>query len=117
MQHIKILVVALSTMVLVACGSNYKTVKVRDYYCPAPNIPVAPDYAINTITASSTDAEVGIAYAKTVDQLFMYNKELLHELRAYEKMGKVIGSTEDVENKPDNKTAEPKDDISTKYDL
>lgn len=109
----------LSLGLLVGCtSSGFKEVKVRDYYCPAPHIPPAPELAINGITSSSTDNEVGIAYGKTVDQLIAYNKELLHELHAYEKMGKANRQEADNKAEPAKETSSqnPMTDISSKYD-
>ena len=106
----------LSLGLLVGCTtSGFKEVKVRDYYCPAPHIPPAPELAINGITSSSTDNEVGIAYGKTVDQLIAYNKELLHELRAYEKMGKA-NRQEAEPVKANTPVSSPMTDTSSKYD-
>lgn len=105
----------LSLGLLVGCtSSGFKEVKVRDYYCPAPHIPQAPELAINSITSSSTDSEVGLAYGKAVDQLIAYNKELLHELRAYEKMGKVNQLAEPISDVKDNVPSIT--DTSSKYD-
>lgn len=111
------LISILSLGLLVGCSTTtqFKEVKVRDYYCPAPHIPPAPELAINSITSSSTDNEVGLAYGKTVDQLIAYNKELLHELHAYEKMGKANNQLpepiKDTSVKPN-----PMTDTSSKYD-
>lgn len=107
----------LSLGLLVGCGttSGFKEVKVRDFYCPAPHIPPAPELAINDITSSSTDNEVGIAYGKTVDQLIAYNKELLHELHAYEKMGKA-NHQEAEPVKENTPVSNPMTDTSSKYD-
>lgn len=112
----KFAICLLSIGLLAGCTtSQFKEVKVRDYYCPAPHIPPAPELAINSITSSSTDNEVGIAYGKTVDQLIAYNKELLHELHAYEKMGKAnhqeAEPVKDISVKPN-----PMTDTSSKYD-
>lgn len=106
----------LSLGLLVGCTtSGFKEVKVRDFYCPAPHIPPAPELAINAITSSSTDNEVGIAYGKTVDQLIAYNKELLHELHAYEKMGKA--NHQEAEPVKENTSSQnPMTDTSSKYD-
>ena len=108
----------LSLGLLVGCTtSGFKEVKVRDFYCPAPHIPPAPELAINAITSSSTDNEVGIAYGKTVDQLIAYNKELLHELHAYEKMGKANNHQEAEPVKETNTSSQnPMTDTSSKYD-
>lgn len=108
----------LSLGLLVGCtSSGFKEVKVRDYYCPAPHIPPAPELAINAITSSSTDNEVGIAYGKTVDQLIAYNKELLHELHAYEKMGKANRQeAEPVKAITPVSNQNPMTDTSSKYD-
>lgn len=108
----------LSLGLLVGCTtSGFKEVKVRDFYCPAPHIPPAPELAINAITSSSTDNEVGIAYGKTVDQLIAYNKELLHELHAYEKMGKANHQeAEPVKENTPVSTQNPMTDTSSKYD-
>lgn len=111
------LALLLSLDLLVGCttSSGFKEVKVRDYYCPAPHIPPAPELAINAITSSSTDNEVGLAYGKTVDQLIAYNKELLHELKAYEKMGKA--HHQDAEPVKENTSVpNPMTDTSSKYD-
>lgn len=110
------LALLLSLGLLVGCTtSGFKEVKVRDYYCPAPYIPPAPELAINAITSSSTDNEVGLAYGKTVDQLIAYNKELLHELHAYEKMGKA--HHQEAEPVKENTSSQnPMTDISSKYD-
>lgn len=119
MRPIKLLAVALGVGLLVGCTTSggFKEVKVRDYYCPAPHIPPAPELAINAITSSSTDNEVGIAYGKTVDQLIAYNKELLHELRAYEKMGKANRQeAEPVKNEAQTNVSSPMTDTSSKYD-
>jgi hypothetical protein len=117
MRPIKLLAVALGVGLLVGCTttSGFKEVKVRDYYCPAPHIPPAPELAINAITSSSTDNEVGIAYGKTVDQLIAYNKELLHELHAYEKMGKA-NRQEAEPVKANTPVSSPMTDTSSKYD-
>ena len=107
----------LSLGLLVGCTtSGFKEVKVRDFYCPAPHIPPAPELAINAITSSSTDNEVGIAYGKTVDQLIAYNKELLHELRAYEKMGKANNQLAEPAKETNTSSQNPMTDISSKYD-
>lgn len=110
------LALLLSLGLLVGCTtSGFKEVKVRDYYCPAPHIPPAPELAINAITSSSTDNEVGLAYGKTVDQLIAYNKELLHELKAYEKMGKA--HYQEAEPVKENVSVpNPMTDTSSKYD-
>ena len=106
----------LSLGLLVGCTtSGFKEVKVRDFYCPAPHIPPAPELAINAITSSSTDNEVGIAYGKTVDQLIAYNKELLHELNAYEKMGKANNQLAEP-TKETTPVSNPMTDTSSKYD-
>lgn len=115
------LAILLSIGLLVGCttSSQFKEVKVRDYYCPAPHIPPAPELAINGITSSSTDNEVGLAYGKTVDQLIAYNKELLHELHAYEKMGKAHHQEAEPvkENTKENVSVpNPMTDTSSKYD-
>ena len=110
--------------ILTGCGTTYKEVKVRDYYCPAPNIPAEPTLAIHELRDDSTDHQVGIAYAKTVDQLLIYNKELLHELKAYEKMGAkdhIKGNTK-ADDRPnlEKKETKPVGDINStlsKYDL
>lgn len=115
----KIAICLLSIGLLAGCTtSQFKEVKVRDYYCPAPHIPPAPELAINAITSSSTDNEVGLAYGKTVDQLIAYNKELLHELRAYEKMGKANHQEAEPvkENTKDTSSQNPMTDTSSKYD-
>lgn len=110
------LAILLSIGLLVGCTtSQFKEVKVRDYYCPAPHIPPAPELAINAITSSSTDNEVGLAYGKTVDQLIAYNKELLHELHAYEKMGKAHHQ-EAEPVKENTSVPNPMTDTSSKYD-
>lgn len=110
------LALLLSLGLLVGCTtSQFKEVKVRDYYCPAPHIPPAPELAINAITSSSTDNEVGLAYGKTVDQLIAYNKELLHELHAYEKMGKAHHQ-EAEPVKENTSVPNPMTDTSSKYD-
>lgn len=108
----------LSLGLLVGCGtsSGFKEVKVRDFYCPAPHIPPAPELAINAITSSSTDNEVGIAYGKTVDQLIAYNKELLHELHAYEKMGKANHQEAEPVKETPTSSQNPMTDTSSKYD-
>lgn len=107
----------LSLGLLVGCtSSGFKEVKVRDFYCPAPHIPPAPELAINAITSSSTDNEVGIAYGKTVDQLIAYNKELLHELRAYEKMGKANHQEAEPVKETNTSSQNPMTDTSSKYD-
>lgn len=107
----------LSLGLLVGCTtSGFKEVKVRDFYCPAPHIPPAPELAINAITSSSTDNEVGIAYGKTVDQLIAYNKELLHELHAYEKMGKANNQLAEPAKETNTSSQNPMTDISSKYD-
>ena len=107
----------LSLGLLVGCTtSGFKEVKVRDFYCPAPHIPPAPELAINAITSSSTDNEVGIAYGKTVDQLIAYNKELLHELRAYEKMGKANHQEAEPVKETPTSSQNPMTDTSSKYD-
>lgn len=107
----------LSLGLLVGCTtSGFKEVKVRDFYCPAPHIPPAPELAINAITSSSTDNEVGIAYGKTVDQLIAYNKELLHELRAYEKMGKANHQEAEPVKETNTSSQNPMTDTSSKYD-
>lgn len=108
----------LSLGLLVGCSttSGFKEVKVRDYYCPAPHIPPAPELAINAITSSSTDNEVGIAYGKTVDQLIAYNKELLHELHAYEKMGKANNQLAEPAKETNTSSQNPMTDTSSKYD-
>lgn len=108
----------LSLGLLVGCGttSGFKEVKVRDFYCPAPHIPPAPELAINAITSSSTDNEVGIAYGKTVDQLIAYNKELLHELHAYEKMGKANHQEAEPVKETNTSSQNPMTDTSSKYD-
>lgn len=112
------LALLLSLGLLVGCTtSQFKEVKVRDYYCPAPHIPPAPELAINAITSSSTDNEVGLAYGKTVDQLIAYNKELLHELHAYEKMGKANHQeAEPVKTQTPVSSQNPMTDTSSKYD-
>jgi hypothetical protein len=111
------LISILSLGLLVGCTtSQFKEVKVRDYYCPAPHIPPAPELAINAITSSSTDNEVGIAYGKTVDQLIAYNKELLHELHAYEKMGKAVQLAEPAKETTPVSNQNPMTDTSSKYD-
>lgn len=110
------LAILLSIGLLVGCTtSQFKEVKVRDYYCPAPHLPPAPELAINAITSSSTDNEVGLAYGKTVDQLIAYNKELLHELHAYEKMGKAHHQ-EAEPVKENTSVPNPMTDTSSKYD-
>lgn len=107
----------LSLGLLVGCTtSGFKEVKVRDFYCPAPHIPPAPELAINAITSSSTDNEVGIAYGKTVDQLIAYNKELLHELHAYEKMGKANHQEAEPVKETNISSQNPMTDTSSKYD-
>ena len=107
----------LSLGLLVGCtSSGFKEVKVRDFYCPAPHIPPAPELAINAITSSSTDNEVGIAYGKTVDQLIAYNKELLHELHAYEKMGKANHQEAEPVKENNTSSQNPMTDTSSKYD-
>lgn len=107
----------LSLGLLVGCTtSGFKEVKVRDFYCPAPHIPPAPELAINAITSSSTDNEVGIAYGKTVDQLIAYNKELLHELHAYEKMGKANHQEAEPVKETNTSSQNPMTDTSSKYD-
>lgn len=107
----------LSLGLLVGCTtSGFKEVKVRDFYCPAPHIPPAPELAINAITSSSTDNEVGIAYGKTVDQLIAYNKELLHELHAYEKMGKANNQLAEPAKETNISSQNPMTDTSSKYD-
>lgn len=107
----------LSLGLLVGCTtSGFKEVKVRDFYCPAPHIPPAPELAINSITSSSTDNEVGIAYGKTVDQLIAYNKELLHELHAYEKMGKANHQEAEPVKETNTSSQNPMTDTSSKYD-
>lgn len=107
----------LSLGLLVGCTtSGFKEVKVRDFYCPAPHIPPAPELAINAITSSSTDNEVGIAYGKTVDQLIAYNKELLHELHAYEKMGKANHQEAEPVKETPTSSQNPMTDTSSKYD-
>ena len=107
----------LSLGLLVGCTtSGFKEVKVRDFYCPAPHIPPAPELAINAITRSSTDNEVGIAYGKTVDQLIAYNKELLHELHAYEKMGKANHQEAEPVKETNTSSQNPMTDTSSKYD-
>lgn len=108
----------LSLGLLVGCttSSGFKEVKVRDFYCPAPHIPPAPELAINAITSSSTDNEVGIAYGKTVDQLIAYNKELLHELHAYEKMGKANNQLAEPAKETNTSSQNPMTDTSSKYD-
>lgn len=107
----------LSLGLLVGCtSSGFKEVKVRDFYCPAPHIPPAPELAINAITSSSTDNEVGIAYGKTVDQLIAYNKELLHELHAYEKMGKAHHQEAEPVKETNTSSQNPMTDTSSKYD-
>lgn len=107
----------LSLGLLVGCTtSGFKEVKVRDFYCPAPHIPPAPELAINAITSSSTDNEVGIAYGKTVDQLIAYNKELLHELHAYEKMGKANNQLAEPAKETNTSSQNPMTDTSSKYD-
>ena len=111
------LALLLSLGVLVGCTtSGFKEVKVRDFYCPAPHIPPAPELAINAITSSSTDNEVGIAYGKTVDQLIAYNKELLHELHAYEKMGKANHQEAEPVKETNTSSQNPMTDTSSKYD-
>lgn len=111
------LISILSLGLLVGCtSSGFKEVKVRDFYCPAPHIPPAPELAINAITSSSTDNEVGIAYGKTVDQLIAYNKELLHELRAYEKMGKANHQEAEPVKETNTSSQNPMTDTSSKYD-
>ena len=115
----KIAICLLSIGLLAGCTtSQFKEVKVRDYYCPAPHIPPAPELAINAVTSSSTDNEVRLAYGKTVDQLIAYNKELLHELRAYEKMGKANHQEAEPvkENTKDTSVSNPMTDTSSKYD-
>lgn len=115
----KIAICLLSIGLLAGCTtSQFKEVKVRDYYCPAPHIPPAPELAINAVTSSSTDNEVGLAYGKTVDQLIAYNKELLHELRAYEKMGKANHQEAEPvkENTKGTSVSNPMTDTSSKYD-
>lgn len=108
----------LSLGLLVGCttSSGFKEVKVRDFYCPAPHIPPAPELAINAITSSSTDNEVGLAYGKTVDQLIAYNKELLHELHAYEKMGKANHQEAEPVKETNTSSQNPMTDTSSKYD-
>lgn len=111
------LAILLSIGLLVGCtSSGFKEVKVRDYYCPAPHIPPAPELAINGITSSSTDNEVGLAYGKTVDQLIAYNKELLHELHAYEKMGKAHHQEAEPVKETNTSSQNPMTDTSSKYD-
>lgn len=111
------LAILLSIGLLVGCTtSQFKEVKVRDFYCPAPHIPPAPELAINAITSSSTDNEVGIAYGKTVDQLIAYNKELLHELHAYEKMGKANHQEAEPVKETNTSSQNPMTDTSSKYD-
>lgn len=111
------LALLLSLGLLVGCTtSQFKEVKVRDYYCPAPHIPPAPELAINAITSSSTDNEVGLAYGKTVDQLIAYNKELLHELHAYEKMGKANHQEAEPIKETNTSSQNPMTDTSSKYD-
>ena len=107
-------------LILVGCtNTEFKEVKVRDYYCPAPNIPAEPTLAIHELRDDSTDHQVGIAYAKTVDQLLIYNKELLHELKAYEKMGAKDHIKDNIKPNPE-KVTKPTSDINStlsKYDL
>lgn len=113
----KFAICLLSLGLLVGCTtSQFKEVKVRDFYCPAPHIPPAPELAINAITSSSTDNEVGIAYGKTVDQLIAYNKELLHELHAYEKMGKANHQEAEPVKETNTSSQNPMTDTSSKYD-